>query len=242
MCTVTFIPVQHTVFLTHNRDEKIMRKAAAPPAIYQAGDTRLMFPRDGKAGGSWIGVNANGQAAVLLNGAFHKHEPAPFYRKSRGLIFLDILSAADIHESYQTIDLGEIEPFTLVLWNGKQLSECRWDGEKKHTRPLSPQEAHMWSSSTLYENEVIEARTSWFSNWLAEHPSPAGDDIMRFHLEGGEGDLSNDLRMNRDGILMTLSITGIEMTADRAVMKYIDLKDHNMHQQELQFLKAPVSS
>lgn len=52
---------------------------------------------------------------VLLNGAKEKHLVKPFYRKSRGLIVLEIASENDSLECWKKIDLTEIEPFTMVL-------------------------------------------------------------------------------------------------------------------------------
>ena len=96
MCTVSFISEKNNVFITHSRDEMIARSPALAPEIYPVNNKHLLFPRDGLAGGSWIGVNETGTAAALLNGAFIKHIPHPPYRKSRGLIFLDLLSSDNI--------------------------------------------------------------------------------------------------------------------------------------------------
>src|SRR5664279_4462760 len=97
MCTVTFIAYGHKVYITHNRDEKSIRPIAVPPKQYVINGHRLLFPKDGQAAGTWIGVNENGCAAVLLNGAFVKHQHEPPYIKSRGLAFLDILAADDLY-------------------------------------------------------------------------------------------------------------------------------------------------
>ncbi|MGL1516781.1 NRDE family protein, partial [Vibrio parahaemolyticus] len=48
------------------------------------------FPKDPDGGGTWIALKENGDVAILLNGAFENHIPAYPYRRSRGLIFLDI--------------------------------------------------------------------------------------------------------------------------------------------------------
>jgi uncharacterized protein with NRDE domain len=150
MCTVTFIPLPDRVFITHNRDEKKARTRALPPATSRVNGYTLLFPKDGQAGGTWIGVNENGNTAVLLNGAFVKHVPAPPYRKSRGLVFLDILASADMLQAWQQIPLENIEPFTIVFWNGMLLTECRWDGAIKHFRFPDVTKNHVWSSYTLY--------------------------------------------------------------------------------------------
>ena len=92
MCTVSLIPGRESFFLTSNRDEKKIRRQAIPPAIYQYKGARLLYPRDADADGTWIAINQNGNAAVLLNGAFVKHKPRPPYNRSRGLVLLDIIA------------------------------------------------------------------------------------------------------------------------------------------------------
>jgi uncharacterized protein with NRDE domain len=49
------------------------------------------LPEDPKAGGTWYVVDENGTVLVLLNGAEEKHTIKLSYRKSRGLIVLDII-------------------------------------------------------------------------------------------------------------------------------------------------------
>ena len=73
MCTVTFIPTGDKYFITSNRDEKNTRKFAIPPSAYEFESGKIFFPKDGDRGGSWIAIHENGNAAVLLNGAFEKH-------------------------------------------------------------------------------------------------------------------------------------------------------------------------
>ena len=74
MCTVTFIPTKEKYFITSNRDEKNIRKQGyCPCRILRSIKRKLIFPKDGDAGGTWIALHENGNAAVLLNGAFEKH-------------------------------------------------------------------------------------------------------------------------------------------------------------------------
>jgi uncharacterized protein with NRDE domain len=242
MCTVTFIPSTEKVFITHSRDENKLRPAAFAPQVYQHAGTNLLYPRDMAAGGSWIGINNNGNAAVLLNGAYHKHVSSPPYKKSRGLVFLDILSADDMLSFYRSHNLKEIEPFTLVLWNGNDLFECRWDASRKHIHQLKETDAHMWSSSTLYDDAVVRKRQSWFDSWLAGCQDPTAEEIIDFHLHAGEGDPDNDLRMNRQESILTLSITGIEITQRNGKMKYLDLGDHSLTTRDMKFRNTAVEN
>jgi len=240
MCTVTFIPFNNKIFITHNRDENSKRTKAVPPEEYIINGHTVLFPRDSAAGGTWIAINKNGAAAVLLNGAFIKHSHKPPYRKSRGLAFLDIIAAGDIFLSYHTTNLTGIEPFTIILWNDGILYECRWDGLQKHVIKPDSGKGHTWSSVTLYDDAVIDKRKDWFNNWRQQQLAPAIDDILAFHLSAGDGDAANDLRMNRNGQMLTVSITAMEIGERNATMHYLGLHDNSRTTHELNFIKAPA--
>src|SRR5690242_14234646 len=105
MCTVSFIPVKDTFIITSNRDEKLTRKKAITPVAYKEGEFYLIYPKDGDAGGTWIVMKENGDCAVLLNGAFLPHRATPAYRRSRGLILLDIISEKNPSQFLQKINL-----------------------------------------------------------------------------------------------------------------------------------------
>ena len=242
MCTVTFIPQKGRCFITSSRDEKAARPTAIAPAVYADYNATLLYPKDAAAHGTWIAMNQSGNAAVLLNGAFVKHEPEPPYRKSRGLIFLDIIASDEPMDWFAEINLYKIEPFTVVILLGEQLYECRWDGTKKHYRHLDGKLPHIWSSATLYPDEVISKRKHWFNQWLADHPQPSQKDIFSFHQFAGDGDSYNDVLMNRDGHMLTVSITGIEMSNEKGVMHYLDLQDGSSTSKELSFQTSSVIS
>lgn len=233
MCTVTFIPARDRVFLTSNRDEKLRRSPALPPAVYPFATGNLLFPKDAQAGGTWIAAHENGQAIVFLNGGFVKHIPEPPYRKSRGLVLLDLVDSANAYTSFQSISLHQIEPFTAIIFVEGQLYECRWDGHQKHVKQLPATEPHIWSSVTLYDAEVIGKRNSWFAQWLQQNPGPTGDDILHFHQFTGDGDSHNDLRMNRNGLMLTVSVTQMVVTEDSTHMQYLDLINNRPYTQHL---------
>lgn len=223
MCTVTFLPVKDRVFITSNRDEQVLRAPASFPEVQKMSTGKVLFPRDGAAGGTWIGLHNNGNAMVLLNGAYEKHHHNPPYRKSRGLIFLDVFDSKSPAQKFKETDLDNIEPFTLVIWSDGSLWEARWDGTAANVRQMVATIPHIWSSVTLYDKQVIDKRRGWFDEWLREHTDITPESIRQFHEFGGEGDERIDLRMNRDGILKTVSITGIELMHDRSVMYYKDM-------------------
>lgn len=242
MCTVTFIPVGDKVLLTSNRDEKGIRKKALAPAITTHNQHQLLFPKDAQAGGTWIAAADYGTVMVLLNGGFIKHEPAAAYRRSRGLIFLDILSQGKALPAYKKINLLGIEPFTLIIWEEENLYECRWSGEEKYIREMDPTQPHIWSSVTLYTSDIIHKREQWFADWLKKHPTPASNDILQFHLFGGDGDAENDIRMNRNNSMYTVSVTNIDWDRKSANILYEDIIHQEKHFSSISFVQEqPVS-
>ncbi len=241
MCTVTFVPAKDGFFITSNRDEKLWRKQALPPAVYFHENAHVIYPKDAEAGGTWIAMKQNGDAAVLLNGAFEKHEAAPPYRKSRGVIFLEVVSDAQPFKKFKSLSLEGIEPFTLILFSNGNLQENRWNGTQKFSCNLDNNSPHIWSSATLYDAAVVQKREQWFAAWLSKNPHPTQENILAFHQFGGDGDAGNDLHMNRDGIMLTVSVTGISLQAEKSSMRYLDMKDKTVHEQQMPLQKQLIT-
>jgi len=224
MCTVTYLPTPAGFILTSNRDEALLRKAANLPDTEMIAGNKVLFPRDGEAGGTWVATADNGRTVCLLNGAFVRHNRNPPYRKSRGLVVLDFFKSASAQSFNNDYDLQGIEPFTLVIIENSRLFELRWDGQQKYFKPLDPAQPHIHCSATLYTPEVIAMRQKWFAAWLEKHKTYEVADILRFHLFAGEGDEHTQVRMSIYGIVQTVSITCIELTGHRQHMYYSDLK------------------
>ncbi|MEH6309197.1 NRDE family protein [Olivibacter sp. CPCC 100613] len=224
MCTVTFIPTAAGIHLTSNRDEHVSRKTALAPREYSRKDTKLIFPKDQEAGGTWIALKANGDAAVLLNGAFIKHQRALPYKRSRGHIFLDIMEKDNVKRQFDEIDLLGIEPFTLIIYGNRALWECRWDGLLKHNLQLHVDHAYIWSSATLYEVDIAHLRRHWFEDWLKKNRKKITcEDIFDFHFYAGEGNLQNDLVISRSNGVRTVSVTSVFVSEKESSMSYRDL-------------------
>jgi hypothetical protein len=240
MCTVTFLPYKEKVFITSNRDEKHWRSPAIPPDSYDFSTGRIFFPKDGDAGGTWFAVHENGHVVVLLNGAFRFHLSQPPYRKSRGVIVLELVQTASPFDSFRSVNLENIEPFTLVLWERDQLFECRWDGEKKHTIMLDRSIPHIWSSATLYDEKIAAERKAWFTAWLQGQSSFSQNDLFHFHRFAGRGDPANGLMMNRDGKVFTVSITGVEISPALARLQYFDAMQNDFYLREINLQKELV--
>jgi hypothetical protein len=240
MCTVTYIPTKEYIYLTSNRDEKNWRTDALTPAIYKFESGRILFPKDGDAGGTWIAAHENGNIVIFLNGGVKAHTPTPPYRKSRGLVLLDILDHPTPYNCFTAINLTGIEPFTAIIRDNKELFECRWDGSKKHHHIIDPLNPHIWSSVTLYNDDTIRKRKKWFDDWIAANNNPSLSNILHFHQFTGDGDTHNDLMMNRNGKVFTVSITSIGINGSGIHMNYLDLKNDAHYSEQISFESSIV--
>ncbi len=223
MCTVSFMPLGDGFLLTSSRDEQKSRPTRPPMAEAHKGH-RLTFPKDLHSGGTWLAFDAeNGRAACLLNGAFERHTKKETYRMSRGQVLLDSFVYPDAKIFHALIDLEDIEPFTLLLWEtqkGLQLHEFRWDGLEKYFSEIDLSRPKLWSSATLYDSESRQQRQQWFEQWLGHHePSK----IAEFHQAKHGQDDQQDIVMRRENGLQTVSISQIRFENGAFSMQYSDL-------------------
>lgn len=223
MCTVSFVTSNGKIILTSNRDEKIIRPNAVEPRNYFINNKNIIFPKDPKASGTWYAVTETANVAILLNGAAEKHYLKPAYRKSRGIILLDIISADSPIESWVTIDLFEIEPFTIVLFQEKKLYQLRWNEVKKQRIELDVSKNHIWSSSTLYPKVIREKRARWFYDFLNSKNQITALEIIHFHRYTENNNHEDGLVINRNNLLKTLSITQTVVEKNKIDIIYLDL-------------------
>ena len=211
MCTLTYVPTKSGAIITSNRDEHDSRGETKFPVEREINGLKVIFPQDPKAGGTWLASASDQSVAVLLNGAFVKHKHRPPYRKSRGLVLLDLFKYQRIEDFKNRYELNDIEPFTIVYINrGKdaQVTELRWDGEQKYLSKLNTETPYIWSSATLYSSEVVLERQHWFSDMLnSKNISPK--QMQHFHEFGGKSDIENNFKMDRGNGLRTISISQI---------------------------------
>jgi uncharacterized protein with NRDE domain len=221
MCTVTYIPLNDNDFiLTSSRDVPFAREKALHPKTYTEDEVEILYPKDGRASGTWIGKSSKNRLICLLNGGFKNHVSEKSYRKSRGIIVKDLLKVSDINSALSDINLNNIEPFTLVIvdWNSElQLIELVWTGKQKHIKQLD-QGNHIWSSSTLYDESMKQLRRDWFAKWeLLQDQKPAS--ILKFHHQAGIGDSHVDVIMKREKV-GTVSITQVVKMDNSISMDY----------------------
>lgn len=237
MCTVSFIARNNRYFITSNRDEHISRPLAYEPREEMINSTKVLFPKDPKAGGTWFALNEYGVATVLLNGAFVRHTSKGNYAKSRGLVLLDIISSEVPELKLQEMDLNNIEPFTLVLFNAKLL-EFRWDGNQKYFKPLDKEKNHIWSSVTLYEDTIIDHRASLFDRFLETTLDIDASDVVDFHSNNHQ-DFENGFIIDRKTGLKTFSVTQAIIDPEETLLRHFDLLNNKEY--EVPFSPNPLT-
>jgi hypothetical protein len=240
MCTVSYLPKKAGGFiLTSNRDERVARSTRKPLA-YSIGNTLVFFPKDQVAGGTWIAAADNGRICCLLNGAFVNHERKLPYGKSRGKVVLEAFEYEDVTTFFDTMDLSDVEPFTLIVFeqtDSPKLYEFRWDGNSPHLRLKDLTKPHIWSSATLYSKQVREARETWFSKWVKVQDLFTREKALDFHTSTYSGNPENDFIMDRQNGLKTVSITQIEYDNDLFSMHYHDLLSNQSNSLSKQIIK-----
>jgi uncharacterized protein with NRDE domain len=211
--------------ITSNRDERIARPTLSP-VTEVIGATKVIFPKDLEAGGTWIAAGDNGRICCLLNGAYVSHEKKSSYSKSRGKLVLAVFECEDIYDFFNHCNLEEVEPFTLIVIETEdemKLIEFRWNSVCKQVRDLDVDRPYLWSSATLYNFRIREKREAWFKEWILTSKSIDREKILKFHSSSHGSDPENDLVMERANGLRTVSITQIELYRDSLNMHYHDL-------------------
>ena len=228
-CEQKALYVNNNFILTSNRDETPLRETF-PPTEYIENGVKMVFPKDKLAGGTWIGTSSKNRLVCVLNGAFIKHKRKANYKKSRGLIAKELLQSDNFQDYIKHLNLEEIEPFTMVIvdWNNNNLNlfELIWDDEQKQFKKLQ-NEPKIWSSVTLYSNEIKALRKKWFQNWIKENDFNAST-ILEFH-HSEIGDKEQSIFMKRPYV-ETVSITSIKKENKSLEMIYEDI----VHAKKLQ--------
>ena len=216
MCTLTFINNKEGITITSNRDEHINRGDSRFPESTETNTQKIIFPKDPQAGGTWIAASSNQRVLVLLNGAFQKHKHKPPYRLSRGIVVLDAFQFNSLNDFQKEYSLKNIEPFTLVHFDlqKKIIEEVRWNAQETSYTTVDFNQPHIWSSATLYTPEIIKKRETWFHEWL-EKPQLNAQDMMNFHHFGGGKTNSSTIKMQRNTVLKTVSISQIQTSSNR---------------------------
>ncbi len=225
MCTVTYVPFKDGAILTSNRDENIARGITLPPQVYIHQNKKIMYPKDEKGNGTWVGYNDENSIAILLNGAFKKHNYNPPYKQSRGVLIPTILQESDPVDALRNFNLKGIEPFSLVVFSNGLLYECRWDGIRLFEKQLNTQGVYCWNSSTLYSEQMEKDNNKELQALMSNNITQ--DDILKFHKEKKyELQLPVNSKTNN---IKTISISQIVTGKNSSNFFYYDLLNISTH-------------
>ena len=224
MCTVTYIKHNNQYFFTSNRDEHINRPSALHPQKHVIGDFQLYYPEDPQANGTWFCIKNNGTVCILLNGAKNNHVSTGRYLKSRGVILLELIKQDHLQFGWEALRLENIEPFTIIAFAKGILHQMRWDGTQKETIELNADEAHIWSSATLYSDENIAQKKSWFEQFLVDNNKKVDSNkILTFHSTTKKETTGNGMSINHTDNVITKNITQCVLSKNDFTLSHVDL-------------------
>jgi len=174
MCTVTFIPRSNGFYVAMNRDERIVRPSAVPPAIFAQGLVESVYPLDSE-GGTWIAANSTGIAFALLN--WNEVQALRRKNRTRGCVIPALVSSHCVQAAESALcrlDLDGILPFRLVgIFQAEEcIVEWRWDQRsiEKYTFPWTKRQ---WCSSSLSDATATSTRRQVFEQKPKDcHASP----------------------------------------------------------------------
>jgi Transport and Golgi organisation 2 len=162
MCTLTFIPKPQGYLLGMNRDERLTREVALPPAAIASG-LPAVYPRE-SGGGTWIGSNAAGITFALLNQNPVSQTQLQTKERSRGEIIPSLLGYSRFPKAmrnFQHMELRGMLPFVLIgIFPAEQtISQCHWDGHELQFYRVG-WEARHWFSSGVSDEMARKVRAS----------------------------------------------------------------------------------
>ena len=231
MCTVSFVKHKEGFSLTSNRDEQKSRPTD-PPKIYGEYKQNLIYPKDQKAGGTWIATSDRNITVCLLNGAFSKHKHNPPYAKSRGIVLKERFVYSTNQKFIDSVNLVGVEPFTLLLIDHNDKIDFKvlvWDGKEKYIENVNPNQNRIWASSTLYGETERKNRKIWFKKYIEKTDEPNPEDLLKFHTGSFTSDKENDIVMQRGHDLKTVSVSQINVLPTSKIFIYKDLEDHKIY-------------
>ncbi len=208
MCTCTYIPTKGGFLFAANRDEDPSR--AGKEVVEKKADGTRWYVREPRLGGTNLCLNDKGRLVCLLNGSQNRAHPKGPFRKSRGWVVLDSFEYHTMEAFFKDYSFERINAFMLVALEKDKIFLLDWDGEKENSATVNPQNPYIWASPWLYTDYWYERRKAWLADFLIKKPGPTLDELFRFQSQGGDGNRENDMVMNRENKVCTVSISGME--------------------------------
>ena len=221
MCILSYVPTKDGFVLTFNRDEVFSRKTKAPDH-YTIDDQQLVFPKDTKYGGSWIGINETRSVVGCMLNAKGKSPKIP--SKSRGVIFIDNLIRGGVNLNEN--ELCHIAPFTLLFFyvQSQVVVKYYWDGIdlKRENNPMSS--PLVLCSSSLYTEAIISELREEFKNQISDK-SEVENTTSSFHKKCLFYK-NHPIYLKKNSDIQTVSITTILKNKKGFTLTYADLQEN----------------
>jgi len=205
MCTLTVHRDASEILATMNRDEALTRGPEVPPQVH-AGNNGVSWvaPQDADRGGTWMGANADGVVACLLNAYLPGESLLPDTSgrfRSRGEIIPMLLDKGPVNDGLAWL-LEDFDPeaypsFSLLVAAPEKATSLNWLRQGKLEVEPVLSEWYIRSSSGWDSEDVARWREEEFDRWL-ESGREMVDGLPRFHLLQVEGEEYRSPLMQRD--------------------------------------------
>ena len=222
MCTVTVINLPDAGWrVACNRDEQRSRPLATPPNVTDIAGVPTLFPTDNPSGGTWLGANAHGLVATLLNVNPFEPVETPANASSRGEIIPLLLAAENVPTALRLIarrDLSAYAPFCLVLLDDENVVTVRQVRGEVEFSPLEPRDRPLFYTSSGLGDHLVEGqRRELFKGWSKKRWDAARQDAFHSHAWIEWPELS--VNMSRSDAC-TVSFSTVAITPKNVTMNY----------------------
>lgn len=178
----------YPIVLAANRDEYRDRVAQAPRVLQPS--PLIWGGRDGRAGGTWLGVNGHGLVVGLTNRRMHAEQENDPKRRSRGLLCLDTLqlrTAAEAAAHLDRIAPDFYNPFNILALDRDAAYWIAYDGTAQ-IQPLTTG-LYILANGNLNDVETIRIRRARHLLQCTAHADlqtllPFLEDVCRDHELG----------------------------------------------------------
>lgn len=221
MCTMTWFVTTDGYELFFNRDERLSRRLARPPAKFSSDGVSYLSPTDEDAGGTWISANHFGVTVCLLN--HYQFEQIATYQDwiSRGEIVRQFASTPDplaAEEQFRRLELEDYRAFRMFIIDpsGRNCL-CVWDGhqarvERNVVTPKSSSSVDAQHVKTLRKNLFLDTGLSESKNT---------QQYLDFHASHLPNRSQESVCMHRDDA-KTVSLSHVKVGASDVEFAYAD--------------------
>ncbi|WP_322970895.1 NRDE family protein [Faecalibacter sp. LW9] len=212
MCIISFYKQNDEIVLTHNRDEAIDRVASLEVETREWNGKKFSAPIDQKKNGTWIFYSEEFIACILNGGKVKPMNLKSTYRKSRGIVLLELMNYDSVKEYAENENLKDIAPFTIFVFERKstKIYLLFWDGISLEMNDLSSDSFVFRASSTLYSEINMRDIEKKFCTFNITSPEALFEIHQTIKIKDGDVESGK----------ATTSITQIFANSSEISMKY----------------------